>query len=98
LTGLVVDPQSRPRSDCSVLVFAEDRTFLPGRTRWVRPDQTGRFRVEGLPAGTYLAAAVADVDDVEWSTVEYLDRLRSNAAHVTLADAEKKTITLEWRP
>ena len=98
LTGLVVDPQSRPRSDCSVLVFAEDRTSLPGRARWVRPDQTGRFRVEGLPAGTYLAAAVADVDDVEWSTVEYLDRLRSNAAHVTLADAEKKTITLEWRP
>jgi Carboxypeptidase regulatory-like domain len=98
LTGLVVDPQQRPRADCSVLVFAEDRTFLAGRARWVRPDHTGRFRVEGLPAGTYLAAAVADVDDVEWSTVEYLDRLRSNAARVTLADAEKKTITLEWRP
>jgi hypothetical protein len=53
---------------------------------------------QSTATGTYLAAAVADVDDVEWSTLEYLDRLRSNAARVTLADAEKKTITLEWRP
>jgi hypothetical protein len=98
LSGVVLDREQRPRSDCSVLVFAEDRTLLPGRARWVRPDQTGRFVVEGLPAGTYLAAAVADVDDVEWSTVEYLDRLRSSATRVAIADAEKKTFTLEWTP
>jgi len=96
LSGTVADRQQRPRTDCSVIVFAENRTFLPGRARWVRPDHTGRFVVEGLPAGEYLAIAVADVDDVEWATVAYLDRLRSSASHVTIADAEKKAIALEW--
>jgi len=98
LSGTVVDRRQRPRTDCSVIVFAENRAFLPGRTRWVRPDHTGRFVVEGLPAGEYLAVAVADVDDVEWTTVAYLERLRSSASHVTIADAEKRTITLEWQP
>ena len=97
LSGTVVDRQQRATTDCSVIVFAENRTFLPGRARWVRPDHTGRFVIEALPAGDYLAVAAADVDDLEWATVEYLDRLRSSAARVTIADAEKKTNALECR-
>jgi len=65
LAGVVVDPEHRPRSDCAVLVFSEERVFLPERARWIRPDHTGRFIVQGLPAGAYLALAVADVDDLE---------------------------------
>jgi hypothetical protein len=99
LNGLVVDREQRAIFDCSVLVFAEDRTLLPGRARWVHPDSSARFVVEGLPAGTYFAVAVADVDDVEWATAEYLDRFRDAAyrpSRVTLADGETKTVLLEW--
>lgn len=80
----------------SVLVFADDRRQLPRRAQWVRPDQSGRFVVSGLSAGAYLAIAVTEVDDLRWSTAEYLDQFRARATRVSLTDGEKKSIALQW--
>jgi len=98
LTGTVVDTEKKPVRDYSLVVFPEDRLRLrnPGRwTRWTRPDQNGRFSIDDLPAGKYLAIALDDVDEAEWSTVEYLDRLRPRATPVTIVDGQKQTTTLE---
>ena len=86
----------RPLSAVSVLVFAEDRRQLPGRAQWMKPDQLGRFVVSGLPSGIYLVALTADVDDTRWSAAEYLDAFRAQAVRVTLRDAEKKSLDLQW--
>jgi hypothetical protein len=80
----------------SVLVFADDRRQLPRRAQWVRSDQNGRFVASGLAAGAYLAVALTDVDDIRWSTPEYLDQFRSRATRVSLADGDKKSISLQW--
>ena len=52
--------------------------------------------MSGLPSGIYLVALAADVDDTRWSRAEYLDTFRAYAARVTLADAEKKSLELQW--
>jgi hypothetical protein len=96
LSGVVLDANGAPAIGASVLVFAEDRRQLPRRARWEKPDLQGRFVITGLPAGSYLVALAADVDDTRWSTPEYLDAFRAQATRVTLADAEKKSIALQW--
>jgi hypothetical protein len=68
--------------------------MLPRRARWLRPDQNGRFILSGLPAGDYLAIAVAEVDDTVWSTAAYLDRFRAAATPITLAGGERTSIAL----
>ena len=85
-------------SNYGVLIFPEDRTLLrsPRRVaRWVRPNQQGRFFVDDLLPGSYLAVALDEVDEAEVWNADYLDRFRSRATRVTLGDREKKTIALE---
>jgi protocatechuate 3,4-dioxygenase beta subunit len=96
LNGTVLDTRGGPASGMSVLLFADDPRQLPRRARWEKPDQLGRFVMSGLPPGNYLIALVADVDDSQWSTAEYLDVFRAQAIHLTLADGEQKAITLWW--
>jgi carboxypeptidase family protein len=96
LSGVVLDASGAPATGMSVLLFAEDRRHLPRRTHWEKPDLQGHFVLAGLPAGAYLVALAADVDDTRWSTPEYLESFRAQATRVTLADAEKKSITLQW--
>ncbi len=98
ITGTALDSRQQPAKGCSVVVYPEDRASLlreARRTRWERADQNGRFHASGLPAGRYLIVAIDRVDPSIWSTMEYLDRWRPSAARLTLADGEKKTVTLE---
>ena len=96
LSGTVTDANRTPVNTVSLVVFADDRRQLPRRARWVRPDHLGRFVVSGLPPGEYLVVVVEEVDDVNWSTLEYLDRFRSQANRVALGAGEKKSVALEW--
>ena len=98
LTGAVTDGERRAIKEYSVVVFADDpsRARRPSRVaQWVRPDQNGRFLVDGLAPGAYLIAAVDQVTDDQWSNTEYLDELRPRATRVTLADGEQKAVSLE---
>jgi hypothetical protein len=97
LSGATVDVQGTARIDCSVLVFPDDRARAarPMRyARWVRPDQHGSFAVDALLPGAYLVVAVNEVDDTQWMNVDYLDRFRAVATRVTLAESDKKIVTL----
>jgi len=98
LSGTVIDRDKAPVRVYSLLVFPEDRTLLrnPSRwIRWVRPDQNGRFLVDDLLPGDYLAIALDDVDEAEWLNADYLERMRLRATRVTLGTGEPQTITLE---
>ena len=69
--------------DYTVVIFSEtpEQWRFP-MTRWVtgtRPDQDGRFKVQSLPVGNYLAVAVDYVPQGEWGDPELLDRLKSRA-------------------
>jgi hypothetical protein len=85
--------------DYTVVIFSEtpEHWRLP-MTRWVtgtRPDQDGRFKVQNLPAGNYLAVAVDYLAQGEWGDPEILDRLKSKAKRFTLGDGATQTLDLK---
>jgi len=99
VTGAATANDGSVLKDYTVVIFSEvpEHWRLP-MTRWVtgtRPDQDGRFKVQNLPAGTYLAAAVDYVPQGEWGDPELLDRLKSKAKRFTLGDGATETLDLK---
>jgi hypothetical protein len=81
-----------------VVVFSPDAAHWGPQTRFVRmgrPDQTGRFMVRGLPAGSYLAVALEYAEAGEETNPEFLERLKPLGTTFRLADGEKKALTLK---
>ena len=99
VNGSVTASDGSVLKDYTVVVFSEtpEHWRIP-MTRWVtgtRPDQEGRFKVQNLPAGTYLAIAVDYVPQGEWGDPELLDRLKSKARRFTLGDGETQSLDLK---
>jgi hypothetical protein len=85
--------------DYTVVIFSEtpEHWRMP-MTRWVtgtRPDQDGRFKVQNLPAGNYLAIAVDYLPQGEWGDPEVLDRLKAKAKRFTIDEGATQTLDLK---
>jgi hypothetical protein len=94
INGTMTTEQGSPVTDYTVLAFSTDSTHWTPRSRHIattRPDQTGRFRIRGLPAGTYYLAAVDPAQQGEWYEPDYLEEHRFGAAQVMLGEGETKT-------
>ena len=68
--GRMIDSQNAPVFDRKVLVFPPDpRDWTVGsaRIRWAQPDTRGSFSIEGLPAGRYLLAVIAEAPADDWT-------------------------------
>ena len=99
VNGSVTASDGALLKDYTVVIFSEtpEHWRLP-MTRWVigtRPDQDGRFKVQNLPAGAYLAVAVDYLPQGEWGDPEILDRLKSKARQFTLGDGATQTLDLK---
>jgi hypothetical protein len=96
LSGSLVTADSLPVSGCSIAVFpaAADAAYSSKRMQLARTNQLGVFRFDDLPSDSYLVAARSDIDASSWTTPASLDRLRAGATPFTIADREKKTMTL----
>ena len=97
ISGTVQDAKGNA-DDFVVLVFSSDTQHWGWQSRHVRvarPDQTGRFLVDGLPAGSYLAVALEYLEPGEETNPEFLERVKSLATSVRLTDGEKKPIILK---
>jgi protocatechuate 3,4-dioxygenase beta subunit len=95
-----VTASGRPAA-ASILFFAADRQAWYPQSRFFRRAMSsadGTFRVEGLPAGEYLAAAVAAVSDVRvgdsWQDPDYLETLTARARRMTLSEGGSASFTL----
>jgi hypothetical protein len=98
ISGQLVDTKGAPLVDGTVIVFADDSAKWSDDSRWVRavrPDQDGRYQIQGLPPGDYLAVAVDYVEDGIWNDAEYLESIRRYAQKVTLGEAEMRALALE---
>jgi hypothetical protein len=97
-SGVVTNTRGEPVKDYSLVVFAQDRErWNPGSRylRTSRPDQDGRFKVTGLPAGRYYAVALDYVEPGEASDPEFLDRVSAKAEKFSLNEGEVKTFDLK---
>ena len=68
--------------DYTVVAFADDASKWTSWSRFIktaRPDDAGRFRLDGLPPGRYRIAAVDKVENFQWLDREFLQRLRPEA-------------------
>jgi hypothetical protein len=95
VSGLVTDARGAAVNDYSLIVFAQDRERWNPGSRYVRtgrPDQDGRFKITGLPAGQYYAIAVDYVEPGDATDPEFLDRVRPKAVRFSLNDGELKTM------
>src|SRR5262245_25447779 len=99
VSGVVTNARNEAVKDFSLVVFTQDRELWGPGSRFVRtarPDQDGRFKVSGLPAGLYFAVAVDYIDPADDATdPEFLDRIRGKAVTISLGDGETKTQDLK---
>jgi uncharacterized protein (DUF2141 family) len=97
VSGLVINAKGEAVKDYSLIVFAQDRERWSPASRYLRmsrPDQDGRFKVTGLPAGAYYAVALEYVEPGDATDPEFLDRIVQKAVRFSLNDGETKTMDL----
>ena len=98
VSGQLLDDKGAPLVDGTVIVFADEAVRWSDDSRWVRavrPDQQGRYQIQGLPPGDYLAVAVDYVEEGLWNDPEYLESIRRHGQRLTLAEAESKSLSLK---
>lgn len=104
LEGIVLDAADRPMPATSVTLFPEDtaqRFFQSTRVRTATSDEQGRYKLEGLPAGSYriLAAERSPMEGAVMPDASLFEPLDKLATRVTLEDDEQKTLNLRiWKP
>ena len=100
LSGSVRDPQDLPLTEFTVVAFPSDERFWQPQSRYVkaaRPDQNANYQIEGLPSGTYLLAAVDDVQEGEWFDPRFLRQLSDAAVRVWLNEGDSTDLDLTLR-
>jgi hypothetical protein len=94
ITGTVTDEHGAPVPDFTVLAFPTDASLWRPQARQImtaRPDQTGTYRIRGLPPGEYYLVTVDPTEQGEWFEPAYLDDHRTGASRVTLGESDVKT-------
>ena len=98
INGTLTTEQGAPLSEFTVLVFPTDASLWRPQARQImttRPDQTGKYRLRGLPPGEYFVVAVDPAEQGEWFEPAYLDEHRAGATRLTLSDGDVKTQDLK---
>ena len=97
VTGRVTDIRGVVAGDTTVVIFPADPEKWTKRGRIVaaRPDQQGRFHVEELRAGRYLAIAVDYLEEGDEENPDLLKEWARIATSFTLADGEKRNVDLK---
>jgi 5-hydroxyisourate hydrolase-like protein (transthyretin family) len=97
VSGLVTNTRGEHATDYTVVFFSQDREKWQPPNRYfraARPDQDGRFKLSGLPAGEYYTIATDSIDPNEASDPEVLERISSRATSFSLNDGETKALDL----
>jgi hypothetical protein len=101
LEGHATGERGERAGDYAVVVFPADRTlwFRGSRhLKFARADRDGAFQVNGLPPGSYLAAAVDRIEGTssagEWQDPALLDQLAAQARRIGLVEGERLITTL----
>jgi hypothetical protein len=93
ISGRVTSEQGAPLTDYTVLAFPADEALWRPQARQImtaRPDQNGKFEIQGLPAGDYYLALVDPAEQGEWFDPSFLQQHRAGAFKVALGEGESK--------
>jgi hypothetical protein len=94
INGTVINEAGAAVPDVTVLAFPVDSSLWRPQARQImtaRPDQTGKYRIRGLPPGDYYVVTVDPAEQGEWFDPAYLDEHRAGATRVALVEGDAKT-------
>jgi hypothetical protein len=94
ISGTLTTENGTPVPEFTVLAFPADPSLWRPQSRQIvtaRPDQTGKYRLRGLPPGDYYVATVDPSQQGEWFEPAYLDEHRAGAARLVLSEGDVKT-------
>lgn len=98
LGGMVTDSAGKPVTDCTIVVFPDDAAQGPPHSqrylRALRPGEDGRFRVQQLPAATYLLVALEGLEAGDEHDPDLLEQLRPLATRISLGWGETREVPL----
>ena len=101
VNGQVTDARGRPLKDYAVVVQPSEQKPAQAMTRYlrvVRPDQDGRFRIRGLPPGSYEATAIESLEQGRQFVPDVQARLRDTARRFTVREGETLALDLKLTP
>ena len=97
VAGSVSDSRNQPSLEATVIVLADDPSkWMPGGryVKRARLDDQGRFVIQGLPPGQYVATAVTTLAAGAEADPAMLSRLRKAGERLTLNDGESRNLAL----
>lgn len=101
VAGMVSDSRGQPVLDASIIVFPDDRQFWRFASRYIRtarPDQEGRYRIQGLPpSDAYLVVVVEDMEEGQANDPAYLTTLQPGATRFSLREGDTATVDLKLK-
>jgi protocatechuate 3,4-dioxygenase beta subunit len=96
-----VESRNQPSRGSYVVIQPEDDMVPLAAQRYsriARPDDNGRYTINGLPPGRYVAAAVESLSQgVEWSPV-FRQMLLGSGESFTLTEGQTLALNLRLRP
>jgi hypothetical protein len=101
INGTLTTENGTPVPEYTVLAFPADATLWRPLSRQImtaRPDQTGKYRIRGLPPGDYYLATVDPSQQGEWFEPAYLEEHRGGAVRLGLSEGDVKTKDFKVSP
>jgi hypothetical protein len=100
LSGRVTDTKGTPVTDVTVVVLPADESLWTYQSRFIRtarPDQDGRFEIQGLPPyERYRAVPVQALEDGQAGDPEFLARIREQGTTFSLNEGETRALDLRF--
>jgi uncharacterized protein (DUF2141 family) len=100
LSGSLATPEGHPATDYFVVVLPTERALWLAdarRVKMTRPATSGQYSFADLPAGSYVLAAVDDLETTDLADPSFLEAIVKAGVAVTIADGEKKAQDLRLK-
>jgi hypothetical protein len=97
ISGRVTDVNG-PADDYRVIVFADDPSKWAWPSRYIalgQPNQSGEYRISGLPPGDYRVVALSQVPAPLWRSEDFLKGLLGRSMSVRVQAGQKLSVALK---
>ena len=101
LSGKVVDGQTQPAVDYTVVIFPADQRYWAGASRRIqstRPSTDGSYAFRNLPPGEYRIATPVDLEPGGMTDPAVLQQLEGASMRITLQPGESKVQNIRLDP